>query len=253
MGATVLTQGCPVPAQDPNGRDFHIHDTRINNDDDSIAVKPLDARGVHSDCTRNLLIENMSLTGFGASIGSVPPHADVACVRNVTFRNISMPGTGKGIYVKSNPSCGLDVDRFGKTVQKTSILEGITFEDVRMDKPWWWAIWIGPQQQQEPHQSLGDKCSLEYGLPLQNHCPTQGCATFANITLRNVQITDPLLSPGVVLGNASNPMTNITFDGVTVDFGANPLRGRFPWGREYKCEHAGIASLGATSPKPACA
>ena len=27
---------------DPNGRDFHVHDTAINNDDDSIAVKPSD-------------------------------------------------------------------------------------------------------------------------------------------------------------------------------------------------------------------
>ena len=75
---------------DPQGRDFHIHDCSINNDDDSIAVKPLSRSGTFSDCTRNLLIENMTLTGFGASIGSIPPHADVNCVRNVTFRNISV-------------------------------------------------------------------------------------------------------------------------------------------------------------------
>ena len=99
---------------DPSGRDIHIHDCTISNDDDSIAVKPLDGTGVSGNCTRNLLIENMTLTGFGASIGSVPPHADVHCVRNVTFRNISMPGTGKGIYIKSNPSCDVGVDRFGR-------------------------------------------------------------------------------------------------------------------------------------------
>jgi polygalacturonase len=86
---------------DPNGIDFHIHDCSINNDDDSIAVKPLDsAKSSRTKCTQDMLIENMTLTGFGASIGSVTPHADVNCVRNITFRNISMPGTGKGIYIK---------------------------------------------------------------------------------------------------------------------------------------------------------
>ena len=58
----------------------------------------------------------------------MPPHADVSCVRNVTFRNVSMPGTGKGIYVKSNPACGLQKNRFGELVPKTSLIEGITFE-----------------------------------------------------------------------------------------------------------------------------
>jgi len=56
-------------------------------------------------CTENVLVENMVMTGFGASIGSVPPHPDVNCVRNITMRNVSMPETGKGIDVKSNPEC----------------------------------------------------------------------------------------------------------------------------------------------------
>ena len=53
-----------------------------------------------------MLFERLVLTGFGASIGSVPPSADVHCVRNITFRNLSLPGTGKGVYIKSNPACG---------------------------------------------------------------------------------------------------------------------------------------------------
>ncbi len=53
-----------------------------------------------------MLIENMILSGFGASIGSVPPNTNHNCVNNITFKNISMPHTGKGIYIKSNPSCG---------------------------------------------------------------------------------------------------------------------------------------------------
>ena len=135
-------------------------------------------------------------------------------------------------------------------MQKTSLIEGITYEDITIDKPWWWAIWIGPQAQHEPDSDLGDKCALLY--PLKGACPTQGCATFANITLRNVLITQPLLSPGVILGNASNPMHNLTFDGVRVDFGTNPLRGRYPWGQGYQCGHAAVNVVGKTEPKPLC-
>mmetsp|Transcript_94716 Transcript_94716/g.216661 ORF Transcript_94716/g.216661 Transcript_94716/m.216661 type:complete len:312 (-) Transcript_94716:85-1020(-) len=234
---------------DPNGRDFHIHDCVINNDDDSIAVKPSSGADPVS-CSENMLIENMVLTGFGASIGSVPPRADVACVRNITFRNISMPGTGKGVYIKSNPSCGEDTDRFGKRVQKRSVIEGITYEDITMDQPFWWAIWIGPQQQHEPNSALGEKCALTY--PVSGQCPTQGCATFANITLRNIVVKDPVLSPGVILGNSSNPMQNVVFDNVRFEFEHGGLRSRLPYGRHYMCENAGVTVVGQTSPSVEC-
>ena len=57
------------------------------------------------------------MVGVGASIGSVPPHANHNCVRNVSFVNISMPRTAKGIYVKSNPQC-----EAGSTAEITNIL-----------------------------------------------------------------------------------------------------------------------------------
>ena len=60
-----------------------------------------------------------------------------------------------------------------------------------------------------------------------------------------------LLSPGVVLGNATNPMTNVTFDGVRVRFGARP-RGAFPWGRKFRCAHAAVRSVGGTQPAVEC-
>lgn len=229
---------------DPSGTEFHIHDCEIENDDDSIAVKGTDRRSLSSygmDCSRNMLIENMVLTGFGASIGSVTPHADVTCVRNITFRNISMPGTGKGIYIKSNPSCSLG---------STGIIEGITYEDIHMSKPFWWSIWIGPQQQHEPDAALGEKCSLDY--PISGYCPTQGCVTFANITLRRVRIDEPFLSAGVILGNATNPMQNIIFDDVVVKPSQDPFYSKAPYGLGYKCEYAMITSTGGTSPVPKC-
>jgi hypothetical protein len=81
-----------------------IHDCYIRNDDDSVAVKPAkhtDSVGSQNnsfDCTQNILIERVTMTGFGASIGSVSPEINIsgACVRNVTFRDIEMPKTGKG-------------------------------------------------------------------------------------------------------------------------------------------------------------
>ena len=100
---------------DPIGQDIYVHDCIILNDDDSIAVKPPrnGKRGsilngtIPYDCTRNVTVEDVVLTGFGASIGSVGPSPTREyhpCVDQVTFRRIKMPGTGKGIYIKSNKS-----------------------------------------------------------------------------------------------------------------------------------------------------
>ena len=155
---------------DPSGSDVHVHHCAIVNDDDSIAVKPMhggsSVNGI--ECSQNMLFEHLVLTGVGASIGSVPPHTGHNCVRNITFRNITMPGTTKGIYIKSNPSCGLD-DGQSKTAEITNIL----YEDFQILHPSWWAIWIGPQQQHEPKTALGQKCALDW--PISPSCPTQVC------------------------------------------------------------------------------
>jgi polygalacturonase len=115
---------------DAGGQDIWVHDCRILNDDDSIAVKPVDSSFL--DCSRNMLFENLVLTGFGASIGSVPPHPGGNCVSNITFRNIEMPGTGRGIYVKSNPSCRNNA---------SALIEDILFENFLITKPRYWGIW----------------------------------------------------------------------------------------------------------------
>ena len=225
---------------DPSGRDVWVHDSYVLNDDDSIAVKPCSAdRCEQSGCSQDMLFERLTLTGVGASIGSVPPHAPSPhCVRNITFRGLYMPQTAKGIYIKSNPSCG-----GAHGANASAIVEDILYEDIHIVEPRWWAVWIGPQQQQEPGVPLGEKCALDY--PLQNHCPTQGCVTMRNITLRNVRIERPLLSPGVILGNASNPI-GLAFENVTVD-----APGAFPFGKGFECEHAS-GTAAASSPVPPC-
>lgn len=223
---------------DASGFDIWIHDVSVQNDDDSFAVKPCSQSCWSNPCTENVLIENSYATGFGASVGSVPPHTDHNCVKNITFRNITMEKTGKGVYIKSNPEC-----EEGSTAEITNIV----YENMTIIKPEWWPIWIGPQQQQEPGDELGDKCSLFY--PVQDSCPTQGCVSFTNITLRQIIIKDPWFSPGVILGNETNPMTNVVFDGVIFTF-EDPNNGKFPFGRSYKTEFAHGVATGGTFPDP---
>jgi hypothetical protein len=72
---------------------------------------------------------------------------------------------------------------------------------------------------------------------------------FRNITLRNVVIVEPTLSPGIILGNETNPM-DITFDGVVVaNWSALPT---IPYGRKYQCEFTDMKLIGTNSPKPDC-
>eukprot|EP01060_Flectonema_neradi_P011504 TRINITY_DN18567_c0_g1_i1.p1 TRINITY_DN18567_c0_g1~~TRINITY_DN18567_c0_g1_i1.p1 ORF type:complete len:416 (+),score=79.41 TRINITY_DN18567_c0_g1_i1:88-1335(+) len=215
---------------DISGHNFYVHDSYVQNDDDSIAVKPSSTL----QCTQNVTIIRTTLTGYGASIGSVPPSVHGNCVKDVLFKDIYMPETGKGIYVKSNPKCGGN---------KTSLIQDITYENITIIKPSMWAIWIGPQQQHEPGQKLGDKCALTY--PIDPHCPTQGCTSFRNITLKDVFIDSPLMSPGVILGNSTNPM-EVTLNNVQVK---NP--GLFPYDGKYHCENTKITVINS-DPIPQC-
>ena len=118
---------------------------------------------------------------------------------------------------------------------------------------------IGPQAQHEPHEHLDGKCPLNYPIGTEP-CLQPSCATFENITLTNVFIEDPLLSPGVILGNASNPMRNILFDNVTVKVSFRNIftHGRlpfhedsFPYLGRYKCENV-LGSCKNCDPVPHC-
>lgn len=123
----------------PIVRQVHIHDCKIQNFDDSIAIKPCNTgRCTFSNCSEHILVERLEATGVGLSIGSVryayivhakkggeifvslalekkhiffsdplllqvSPSTDVNCVRNITMRDITMPDTIKGIYIKTDP------------------------------------------------------------------------------------------------------------------------------------------------------
>lgn len=77
--------------------DIWIHDCTIRNDDDSIAVKPIHSSNPYGPCSQNMLIENMVISGMGTSIGSVPPHPNHNCIKNITSVH-AMPATRQSVH-----------------------------------------------------------------------------------------------------------------------------------------------------------
>ena len=173
----------------------------------------------------------------GASVGSVPPHIGVNCIRNVTFSDISFQLPFKMIYVKANPG-----------TEGTGIVENIRYEHIRTVAPpngtstvLWTAIYIGPQQQQQPG-TAGTGC--DFFWPVRGHCPTDPRVTMRDISLANVTIAGADSLPGIVLCDSANPCTGITFDNVHV-------AGAFVERSDYACFNADVASS-ASTPAPAC-
>lgn len=80
-------------------------------------------------------------------------------------------------------------------------------------------------------------------------CNAPVAGSYINITLRNITINNPKMSPGVIFANSSNPMQHVLFDSVVVNDPASD-----PWGDKYYfCE--GVANgraTGSTSPVPPC-
>ena len=103
---------------------------------------------------------------------------------------------------------------------------------------------MGPQQ-----AIYHDQCSLFWPYIPGFHCPVTDLITWNNLTFRNVLIDSPSNSPGVILGNATNPMTNIVFDNVQ----AKNAWG-IPWfGDYYKCDGVvNATAMGGTHPVPPC-
>lgn len=119
---------------DISGKDIYFKNLTIQNFDDAVAVKPTRAfENTFTNCTENILIEDCSVTfGVGMSIGSVPPSSNIACIRNVTFRNIKFDKALKAIYIKPNPGdIGL------------GIIKDITYENINITNTLWWSIFIG--------------------------------------------------------------------------------------------------------------
>lgn len=213
---------------DVSGNNIWIHDCSIWNQDDCIACKG----------GTNMLFERIIASGLGLTIGSLGS----GTTRNITFRDCSMRNTFKGIYMKFNVGA----------INELGVLADVLYENIRIEQPRQWPIWIGPAQQSVGGDAQNickaNPCSLcwPYVPPAECNAPPMGL--FANITLRNVTIIDPKTSPGVLLGPDTMPMQNVIFEDVVVD---SP--GSEPWGDDYyACENVQGVAIGTTWPVPPC-
>lgn len=206
---------------DVTGKNVHIHDCNIWNQDDCIAVK---------DGSAHMLFERISCSGLGLVIGSIGNSK----VENITFRDSVMPRTFKGIYLKTR---WYDAGPVGDSASITNIL----YQNITMDRPQQYPIWIGPAQQ------TGQPCDLRWPQGPNAECRMSGYQTWKNIVLRDIFINNPDNSPGLLMGNSSNPMQNVIFDNVVV---TSP--GQKPFGPNYYCDGILGTSMGTTSPQPSC-
>lgn len=205
---------------DVTGRNIHIHDCTVWNQDDCFDVK---------DSTENVLIERIEASGLGLTIGSIS-----STVRNITFRDAHMHNTYKGIYMK---------------FRGPGLIADVLFENIVIDNAEQWGIWIGPAQQSDSKDlCAAHPCSLCWPDLPGAECNSPAGGQYTNITLRNVTLNSPKQSPGVLLANETSPMKNVVFEDVVVN---NP--GAKPWGDDfYKCEHVQGVATGKTFPVPPC-
>jgi len=178
---------------------------------------------------QHMLFERINASGVGLTIGSIGS----TTVNNITFRDAYMHNTFKGIYMK-----------FADTNDPGSI-SNVTYENIVIDNPEQWAIWIGPAQQSDSSRPCAaHPCSLCWPQWSAAKCYAPPLGTYENILLRNITVNNPSNSPGVLLGNETNPMINVTFEDVVVN---NP--GDKPWGDDgYYCENIEGVATGKTWP-----
>ena len=179
------------------------HDLDIWCQDDAIAVK---------DNSQNMLFERINASGIGLTIGSIGG----STVNNITFRDSTMYNTHKGVYMKFRRN-----DEGGR-------ITNIRYENITIDNPSQWAIWIGPAQQSDSVRLCAPNggCSTCWPRIESSEC-LMGAGLYENITLKDITITGSSadFGPGVMIGNPEQPMRNVVFDNVIV---TNP--GSYPWG-----------------------
>ena len=157
-----------------------------------------------------------------------------------------MHHTWKGIYMKFR---GCDEENKAR-------ISNIVYENIYMDKPEEFSIWIGPAHQSNSSQLCAavDGCSmcwprLAHILP-QATCSGQDNCKYENILLRNITIDNPQFSygQGVILATENTPMESVIFDGVKVINAKNEGVASYT-----KCEGVtnGVA-VGDTLPVPPC-
>jgi polygalacturonase len=208
---------------DVSGTNVWIHDCEVWCQDDTIAVK-----GTSS----NMLFERINASGVGLTIGSIGSSDHV---RNITFRDSYMPNTYKGIYMKFRSD--------------DASIEDILYENIVIDNPSQWPIWIGPAQQSDSSRlCAAHPCSICWPYIPNTECNAAN-SLYRNIVLKDITINNAKMSPGVILSGEDVPMEGVVFENVVFN---NP--GDTPWKDDYYyCEGVkdGVAT-GTTWPVPPC-
>lgn len=205
---------------DVSGRNVLVHDCNIWTQDDIIAVKdgPIVDNDHHKDfnpnqpmrVSENMLFERINGTGLGLTIGSI---GNWSAVRNISFVDCYLPRTYKGIYLK-----------FNRKSKNASLIQDIRFENIVMDEPEQYPIWIGPAQQADSVNICeANPCSLCWPVVPGAECKGERNGTYSRILLKNVSINRPKQGAGIIMGSTDNPMQNVVFDGVRVNGGCAPL------------------------------
>ena len=197
LAAAATHCNAPNPAQ--------IRNCTVTNFDDAVCLKPTDGSAVapFTNCTEDVLVQDVDIhLGVGASVGSVPPHDNVNCVRNSKFMDVRFHDALKGIYVKPNPGTG------GR-----GVIDNITYENIHGTNTVWWPVWVSTQQQ---HQPGGSSTGCSFLFPAKGTCETDPFVPVTNLHFKNVTLLDGLFSEGVMRCNASGPCTGWTFEDVTV-------------------------------------
>ncbi|KAK3277435.1 hypothetical protein CYMTET_14556 [Cymbomonas tetramitiformis] len=215
----VRTNAWNTDGFDVSGDNVHIHDCHIMVSDDCVANKG----------GKNWMVENLVASGAGLTVGS-EGKAD-----NVTFRNIVMDRTIRGIYIKTTAS-------------------NVLYENILIKEGLMFPIWIGP-----PWQGLSGGCPLIFPfLPtgvsadlgaLTHHsmnalCYADQTMRVTNITLRNVTVVKSFTTPIVLFGGHEN--YGVSMENVTV--GETPSDERFPFTAKPECYNVTIQQESLTKP-----
>ena len=150
---------------DVSGNNVWIHDCQVWCQDDTIAVK---------GDSSNMLFERINASGVGLTIGSI---GGTNHVQNITFRDSIMPNSYKGIYMKFRD--GAD-----------AIIEDVLYQNITIDNPSQWPIWIGPAQQSDSNRlCAAHPCSICWPYIPNTEC-NPSSSQYRNIVLRDITINN---------------------------------------------------------------
>jgi polygalacturonase len=128
-----------------------------------------------------MLFERIEASGIGLTIGSIGGSKN----NNITFRDCHMHKTGKGIYMKFRGNGG--------------IVSNVTYENIVMDQPEQWPIWIGPAQQSDSDNLCAPNggCSICEAHPERMHDDIR--STFVDFSRDFAQCACPIVWLSILL------------------------------------------------------